>query len=61
MTTKQSINDALYSGHHGLPSIKKTILRFRIAVSIALADLSCYYKRSIIDPLRSLMSALWLQ
>ena len=21
MTTKQSINDALYSGHHGLPSI----------------------------------------
>ena len=61
MTTKQSINDVLYSGHHGLPSIQKTILSFRLAVSIALADLSCFYKRSIIDPLGSLMSAIWLQ
>ena len=26
--TKQSINDALYAGHHGLPSIQQTILRF---------------------------------
>ena len=61
MTTKQSINDALHSGHHGLPSLQKTILRFRLAVSIALADLSCYYKRSIIDPLGSLITAIWLQ
>ena len=59
--TKQSINDALHAGHHGLPSIQETILRFRLSVSIALADLSCYYKRSIIDPLGSFMSAIWLQ
>merc|ERR1712163_46212 len=59
--TKQYINDALHVGHHGLPSIKETILRFRLSVSIALADLSCYYKRSIIDPFGSLMSAIWLQ
>ena len=59
--TKQSINDALHAGHHGLPSIQQTILRFRLLVLIALADLSCYYKRSIIDPLGSLMSAIWLQ
>ena len=26
--TKQSINDALHVGHHGLPSIQDTILRF---------------------------------
>ena len=26
--TKQSINDALHAGHHGLPSIQQTILRF---------------------------------
>ena len=58
---KQSINDALHAGHHGLPSIQDTILRFRLSVSIALADLCCYYKISIIDPLGSLMSALWLQ
>ena len=59
--TKQSINDALHAGHHGLPSIQETLLRFRLSVSIVLADLSCYYKRSIINPLGSLMSAIWLQ
>ena len=42
-------------------SIQDTILRFRLSVSIALAELSCYYKRSIIDPLGSLMSTIWLQ
>ena len=26
--TKHSINDALHAGHHGLPSIQETILRF---------------------------------
>ena len=61
MTTKQSIKDALHSGHHGLPSLQKTILRVRLSVSITLTDLSCYYKRSIINPLGSLMSAIWLQ
>ena len=59
--TKQPINHTLYAGHHKLPSIQQTILRFRLSVSIALADLSCYYKRSIIDPLGSLMSAIWVQ
>ena len=48
--TKQSINDALHPGHHGLPSIQDPILRFQLSISIALADLSCYYKRSLIDP-----------
>ena len=60
-TTHKSINDALAAGHHGLPSIQKTILRYRLSSSSALADLSCYYKRSVIDPLGSLMSAIWLQ
>merc|ERR1712112_119603 len=60
-TTRKSINDALAAGHHGLPSIQKTILRYRLSSSSSLADLSCYYKRSVIDPLGSLMSAIWLQ
>ena len=30
--TKQSTNDALHAGHHGLPSIQDTILRFRLSV-----------------------------
>ena len=41
--TRQSINDALHAGHHGLPSIQETLLRYQLSVSIALADLSCYY------------------
>ena len=59
--TRQSINDNLSAGHHGLPSLQRTILRYRLSTSSSLADLSCYYKRSIIDPLGSLMSAIWLQ
>lgn len=59
--TRQSINDNLSAGHHGLPSLQRTILRYRLSTSLSLADLSCYYKRSIIDPLGSLMSAIWLQ
>merc|ERR1712163_63927 len=42
-------------------SLQITILRYRLSTSSSLADLSCYYKRSIIDPLGSLMSAIWLQ
>ena len=61
VSTRKSINDSLAAGHHGLPSIQRTILRYRLSVSSSLADLSCYYKRSIIDPLGSLMSAIWLQ
>merc|ERR1711895_273719 len=59
--TRQSINDSLSAGHHGLSSLQRTILRYRLSTSSSLADLSCYYKRSIIDPLGSLMSAIWLQ
>merc|ERR1711895_34528 len=59
--TRQSINDSLSAGHHGLPSLQRTILRYRLSTSSSLADLSCYYKRSIIDLLGSLMSAIWLQ
>merc|ERR1712002_233346 len=59
--TRKSINDSLAAGHHGLPSIQRTILRYKLSVSSSLADLSCYYKRSIIDPLGSLISAIWLQ
>merc|ERR1712239_21020 len=61
VTTRKSINDSLAAGHHRLPSIQRTILRYRLSVSSSLADLSCYYKRSIIDPLGSLMSVIWLQ
>ena len=61
VTTRKSINDSLAAGHHGLPSIQWTILSYRLSISSSLADLSCYYKRSIIDPLGSLMSAIWLQ
>ena len=61
VSTRKSINDSLAAGHHGLPSIQRTILRYRLSVSSSLAYLSCYYKRSIIDPLGSLMSAIWLQ
>ena len=59
--TRKSIIDSLAAGHHGLPSIQRTILRYRLSVSCSLADLSCYYKISIIDPLGSLMSDIWLQ
>merc|ERR1711955_38490 len=41
--------------------LQRTILRYRLSTSSSLADLSCYYKRSLIDPLGSLMSAIWLQ
>ena len=61
IATRKSINDSLAAGHHGLPSIQRTILRYRLSTSSSLADHSCYYKRSIIDPLGSLMSAIWLQ
>ena len=61
MVTRQSINDSLSAGHHELPSIQRTILRYRLSICSSLADLSCYYKRSIIDPLGSLISAIWLQ
>ena len=46
---------------HGLPSLQRTILTYRLPTSSPLADLSCYYKISLIDPLGSLMSAVWLQ
>merc|ERR1712089_63963 len=59
--TRLSINDNLSAGHHGLPSLQRTILRYRLSTRSSLADLSCYYKRSIIDPLGSLMSAIGLQ
>ena len=59
--TKQSISDALRSGHHGLPSLQKTILRFGLSVSIDLADLNYYYRRPKIDPLRSLTNTTWHQ
>ena len=57
MLTRQSINDALASGHHGLPSLQRTILRYRLSLCSSVADLSCYYKRSIIDPLN--LQAYW--
>ena len=31
MLTRQSINDALASGHHGLPSLQRTFLRYRLS------------------------------
>merc|ERR1711867_247876 len=59
--TSSGINDNLSAGHHGLPSLQRTVLRYRLSTSSSLADLSCYYKRSLIDPLGSRMSVIWLQ
>ena len=49
--TKQSINDALHAGHHGLPSIQQTILRFRLSVSIALQTSAVTTRDPLINPL----------
>merc|ERR1711895_134028 len=46
---------------HGSTSLQRTILTYRLPTSSPLADLSCYYKISLIDPLGSLMPAAWLQ
>ena len=46
---------------HGSTSLQRTILTYRLPTSSPLAELSCYYKISLIDPLGSLMPAAWLQ
>ena len=59
--TRQTINQCLHSGLHGLPSIQTVLLRYRFSLTSCLSDLSCYYKKNLLDPFGSLLSAIWLQ
>ena len=60
-TTRQSINSALHSGLPQLPKIQEVLLKFRLSLSFAVSDLCAFYKRNILDPAGSLMSAIYLQ
>ena len=37
------------------------LLKFRLSLSFAVSDLCAFYKRNILDPAGSLMSAIYLQ
>ena len=60
-TTRQSINSALHSGLSQLPKIREVLLKYRLSLSFAVSDLCAFYKRNILDPAGSLMSAIYLQ
>ena len=60
-TTRQSINSAFHSGLPQLPQIKQVLLKYRLSLSFAISDLCAFYKRNILDPAGSLMSAIYLQ
>merc|ERR1711867_95588 len=55
---RQSINSALHSGLPQLPRIQEVLLKFRLSLSFAVSDLCAFYKRNILDPAGSLMSAI---
>lgn len=59
LRTKQPISNTLRSGHHGLPSLQKTLLSFGLSVSIASADPNYSYRRHKMDPLESLTNTTW--
>ena len=61
LTTRQSINSALHSGLPQLPKIQEVLLKYRLSLSLAISDLCAFYKRNILDPAGSLMSAIYLQ
>ena len=61
ITTRQSINSALHSSLPQLPKIQEVLLKFRLSLSLAMSDLCAFYKRNILDPAGSLMSAIYLQ
>ena len=60
-TTRQSINSALHSGLPQLPAIQQVLLKYRLSLSLCISDLCAFYKRNILDPAGSLMSAIYLQ
>ena len=60
-TRHQPINSALHSGLPQLPKIQEVLLKFRLSLSLAVSDLCAFYKRNILNPPRSLMSAIYLQ
>ena len=57
-TTCQSINSVLHSGLPQLPKIQEVLLKFGLSLSFAVSDLCAFYKRNILDPAGSLMSAI---
>ena len=60
-TMRQSINSTLHYGLPQLPKIQEVLLKFRLSLSLAVSDLCKFYKRNILDPAGSLMSAIYLQ
>ena len=61
VTTKQSINSALHSGLPQLPKLQEILIKYRLSLSFCVADLVAFYKRNILDPAGSLLSAIYLQ
>ena len=61
VTTRQSINQALHTGLPQLPKLQEVLLKFRFSLSFVIADLVAFYKRNVLDPHGSLMSAIYLQ
>ena len=60
-STRQSINSALHSGLPQLPKVQQILLKYRLSLSLVIADLCAFYKRNVIDPYGSLLSAVYLQ
>ena len=59
--TNSTINDLIHTVLHRHISLQSVILQYRFAITSCLADLSCFYKRNLLDVKGSLMSAIWLQ
>ena len=60
-STRQSINSAFHSGLPQLPKMQEILCKYRLSLSFTVADLVAFYKRNIIDPFGSLLSAIYLQ
>ena len=60
-STRQSINSAFHSGLPQLPKMQEILYKYRFSLSFAVADLVAFYKRNILDPVGSLLSAIYLQ
>ena len=59
--TRQSINSALHAGLPQLPKVQEILLKYRLSLSLVVADLCAFYKRNVMDPHGSLLSAVYLQ
>ena len=53
--TQSTVNDLIHTGLHGLSSMQSVILQYRFSLTSCLADLSCFYKRNLLDVRGSLM------